>query len=131
MSEEIKKKLHKKLLINEEIEKAFQDLFSQIEEEIIPIEKKNINCWYCGVTGQLVSNTEFELKRIVEHHNENYPKLDSSSICKVKVSSSDVAIAIEKRMGNSIWIDDGKKSIPPTEDNQVWVYAFRKEIGKS
>ncbi len=82
--------------------------------------------WYCGVTGQEKSDDEFELKRIEQHYNDKFPELDEDSIGKVKVTSVEVAMEVEKRMEVNNGFDIGTRQKEPVNENKIWVYIFRK-----
>ncbi len=109
-----------------EIQKKVEELNDHFEEEKGPEEVSSE--WYCGVTGQPTSNDKFELERIGQHYGDKFPELIPDSICKVKVSSVDVAMKVEKRMKDEHDFDIGEMQNEPTKENQIWVYIFRKEV---
>lgn len=80
--------------------------------------------WYAGITGQ-GKDEEFELERIKDHHNSDYPNLDTDSIGFWEVSSADVAIEVEKHL-EKLGFDTGGSHQPPKDTARIYVYIFRK-----
>jgi hypothetical protein len=101
------------------------ELYEKYDAKKLITEKPKT--WYCGVTGQEKVNDEFKLKRIKEHHYKDYPNLDIDSICWVKVRSVKTAMEVEQIMNKNHKFDIGKQQNEPTDENEIFVYVFRKE----
>ena len=117
--------LHKEIEMESEVARVVNALLACAEENMVPAEDHS--GWYCGVTGQETSDDEFELERIGQHYDGDFPALDEESICKEPVSSPKVATEVERIMRDDHGFDAGERISQPTDENQVWTYIFRKK----
>ena len=116
--------LVKEIEFENEVQAKVEELLNHFDEKFIPHEGRNN--WYCGVTGQEQTTDQFELERIKEHHKDDFPKLDEFSIVTVEVSTVEVALEVERIMGDNHGLDNGEKPNPPKDGDRIWVYIFRK-----